>query len=145
MRRALLFALLVLSCRSLPPCVTPALQEVRIRWGTQDSLGTTVRGYELRATGEIFRYEATGDSLLSHVRLGRLEGELYCRLLRQTHHAFLTVHAFHVPADTQRFVEYRAPAAFLRAVWNPRYRTHGNELFWVLYDSLEAARQRIRR
>ncbi|MCS7177118.1 MAG: hypothetical protein NZ960_05820 [Candidatus Kapabacteria bacterium] len=133
------------ACRSLPPCVTPALQEVRLRWGVQDSLGKTIRGYELTAHAELFQYEATEDSLLWRRRLGRIDGSLYCRLLLQTHRAFQAVPAFYVPADSQHFVEYRAPTAFMRAVWNPRYRTHGNESLWVLYDSLEAARRALRR
>ncbi len=132
--------ILLIACYSTPPCLTPALSELRLRWGIQDSTGTNILGYELTSRGELFRYHATGDSLLSRIQLGRIKGELYCRLLSQAHHAFLTVQAFYVPADTQRFVEYRSPTALMRIVWNPRYRTHGNELFWALYDSLETAR-----
>ncbi|GBD07281.1 hypothetical protein HRbin21_01099 [bacterium HR21] len=137
--------LLVGACQSLPPCVTPALQELRLRWGEQDSTGNTIRGYELTARAELFQYEATGDSILHRRLVGRLEPTLYCRLLIQAHRAFLTVQAFYVPAPLQRFVEYQAPAARMRAVWNPHYRTHGNELFWRLYDSLESARSQLLR
>ncbi|MCS6966011.1 MAG: hypothetical protein NZ473_04500 [Candidatus Kapabacteria bacterium] len=132
------------ACRSIPPCVTPALQEVRLRWGTQDSLGLTIRGYELTAHAELFQYEAIGDSTLWRRRLGYIDGALYCRLLLQAHRAFQAVPAFYVPADSQHFVEYRSPVALMRAVWNPRYRTHGNEPLWLLYDSLEASRRPLR-
>ncbi len=131
------------ACQSLPPCMTPALQGTLLRWGEQDSNGVSIRGYELTTRAELFSYTATGDSILHRTRLGRLDARLYCRLLAQAHHAFLTTHAFHVPAPLQRFVEYRSPSAFMRAVWNPLYRTHGNELFWRLYDSLEHARSRL--
>lgn len=146
MRVLLLLCLLLVgteACQNLPPCVTPALREVRLRWGEQDSTGSSIRGYELTARAELFRYEAAGDSLLRREPLGKLDGQLYCRLLAQAHHAFLTAQAFHVPAPLQRFVEYSAPAARMRAVWNPQYRTHGNDLFWQLYDSLESARSRL--
>jgi hypothetical protein len=111
----------------------------------QDSVGNLIRGFELTARAELYAYEAAGDSLRHRTFLGRIPGDVYCRLLRQAHHAFGTAHVFYVPADTQRFVEYRAPAALMRAVWNPRYRTHGNALFWTLYDSLDASRRYVQR
>jgi hypothetical protein len=89
--------------------VTPTLEALTIRWGEQDSLGLDVRGYELRTTGELFAYRASGDSLRERVRIGRLDAQLYCTLLQQTLQAFRQVPAFHVPAAQQRFVEYVLP------------------------------------
>ncbi len=125
----------------MAPCVTPALEALTIRWGEQDSLGLDVRGYELRTTGELFAYRASEDSLRERVRIGRLDAQLYCMLLQQTLQAFRQVPAFYVPAAQQRFVEYvLPPVTRKRAVWNPRYRTHGNEPLWELYEQLERAR-----
>lgn len=138
MRGSLCFSILLtcLACQSLPPCAPP--HEIRLRWGIAEHTG--IRGYELTTRGELFSYKAHGDSLLHRYRLGRVSPQLYCTLLTHAHRTFLTLHAFHVPADTQYFLEYRSPAAFIRMAWNPRSRTHATEPLWALYDSLEVAR-----
>ncbi len=126
------------ACQSMPPCAPP--HDVRLRWGMSEHGAHRIRGYELTTRGELFRYEARGDTLLYRQRLGTIAPQLYCALLSQARHTFLTVQAFHVPADTQYFLQYRAPTAFIHMAWNPLHRTYATEPLWALYDSLEAAR-----
>lgn len=134
--------LVAAGCGSLrrPYCVGEGAEQIAVRWGTKDSSGVTVGG-ELDGWGRVYTLRAdsaAGTEVKQPV--GVLGDSLYCDLSASVKQTFLKVQTLYSPGASARFVEWSDPRSktVLRAVWNPKFQTHGSAEFRALFGKLDS-------
>lgn len=121
------------------PCITQKLQDLVIRWGTEDSTGR-VQAYEVNTRGEIFDISSTADDKAERQYITHVDYPTYCERAAAIKDAFLQTQAMNVRGSRARFMEYVNPASdvYLRVTWNPDLSTFQSRYFRAEFDAIMA-------
>lgn len=127
--------MLLSACSSIPDtpeCVNSSAKNAELTWGVLVK-GKQEIASKMKMNGEIF------DAMNSEAdRLGIVNPDTLCDVLRQLGVQIIEIQTLNVPADTNLFVEYknRDRDYYFRALWDPRFDNDGNHSFAELYDRL---------
>ncbi|MCU0329544.1 MAG: hypothetical protein MUC47_01025 [Candidatus Kapabacteria bacterium] len=127
------------------PCLSPALHDLVIQWGTEDDSTRRIEAWELSSKGEVEALVGTHRDSLQRSYVGALASQDYCQRVDAIKAAYLQTQAMNVRGTRARFVSYSNASGnvYLRVVWNPDLQTFQSRVFRAEYDSLMALLERL--
>jgi hypothetical protein len=120
-------------------CLNDSMKGMILRWGGHNYKTNYISGYQIDNKADLYKFEMKNSFEDAKTeKIGNVDEERFCRLLKDTKRFFIEIQALHAPGDTSNFIEFINPVTNtnLRAVWNARYKTYGSREFRALFDSL---------
>jgi len=138
----LLLPILVGCSTRIPTCIGKEDKALKISWGVEYTKKKTIEKFVLTTDRKIIFI--VNDS--SKSKPSRLSEEQYCNLLNNVQQTILQTQVINEIGDTLNFVEYENPARniFVRARWNPRFKTKNSVHFRQLFDTLQVISLKIK-
>jgi len=139
----LLLIPIIISCSlRTPKCISTEDRDLLISWGIEYTKTGTIEKFVLKTDRKLYFTSTENNQSNS----GKLTEEEYCNLLGKIQETILQTQVINEIGDTLNFVEYINPARniFVRARWNPRFKTKNSIHFRQLFDTLRVISLRIK-